>query len=167
MALRFTNFSCSLIVLSMLSSTFSIFNATKQLPARNSLPPWAQNTAKWPAIVLLVIACISLFMSVAIFYGYARGGHRRAEKVAVYYTTFAVGFFVFSTVMWAVGAGVLNHGKNIRGGQDMWGWSCKQNPRKTVFEQEVNYDLVCRLMVSHSLLCSIDVLHRDIIRTRR
>jgi hypothetical protein len=35
-----------------------------------------------------------------VFWNYWRGGHKRAEKVAVYYTLFAVAFFIFSTVMW-------------------------------------------------------------------
>ncbi|KAI9729031.1 MAG: hypothetical protein M1828_000116 [Chrysothrix sp. TS-e1954] len=158
MALRFTNFSCSLIVLSMLSSTFSIFNATKDLPARNNLPPWAANTKRWPAITLLVISCVSLFMAVLVFWGYWRGGHRRAEKQAAYYSMFAVGFFVFSIVMWGVGAGVLQQTRNNSGGQDIWGWSCKNNARKTIFQNDVHYDLVCRLQNWSLVCCLIEVI---------
>ena len=154
MALRFTNFSCSLIVLSMLASTFTIFNASRDLPARNSLPPWAQNTRKWPAILLLVISCISLFMAIVVFYGYWRGGHRRAEKAAVYYTVFSVGFFGFSIVMWGVGAAALQSSHNNADGNDIWGWSCKDNSRKDLFQTEVNYDLVCRLQ-NWSLVCAL------------
>ena len=132
----------------MLAATFTIFNATKALPARNNLPPWAPNTPLWPQITLLVIAGISLFMSVVILYAYWRGGHRRAEKVAVYYTTFAVVFFVFSIVMWGVGAGILNQSKASGGGQDIWGWSCKDNKRRQLFQDDVSYSLVCRLQVS-------------------
>ena len=99
MLLRGVNFSCSLIVLSMLSATFSIFNATKQLPPRNGLPPWAQGAPIWPQVTLISIAAVSLFFSIVIFYAYFRSGHKRAEKVAVYYTTFAIAFFVFSIVM--------------------------------------------------------------------
>ena len=158
MALRFTNFSCSLIVLSMLSSTFSIFNATKDLPPRNNLPPWAENTKRWPAITLLVISCVSLFMSVLVFYGYWRGGHRRAEKAAAYYSMFAVGFFVFSIVMWGIGAGVLQQSRNNSGGNDIWGWSCKNNARKTIFQNDVHYDLVCRLQNWSLVCCLIEVI---------
>lgn len=148
MVLRGTNFSCSLIVLAMLSTTFSIFNATRHLPPRNSLPAWAVGQKTWPQITLLCIACVSLAMSIAIFYAYWRGGHRRAEKAAVYYTVFAVGFFAFSTVMWAIGAAVL-HGSKANGhGQDMWGWACNDNKRRTLFQEDVHYALVCRLQVS-------------------
>lgn len=148
MVLRGTNFSCSLIVLSMLSATFSIFNATKHLPPRNNLPVWAMGQKKWPQITLLCIACVSLAMSIAIFYAYWRGGHRRAEKAAIYYTVFAVGFFTFSTVMWALGAAIL-HGSKANGhGQDMWGWACNDNKRRTLFQEDVHYALVCRLQVS-------------------
>lgn len=145
--LRFVNFSCSLIVLSMLAATFTIFNATKQLPQRSGLPAWANQQSTWPQILMLVIACISLAMAVIILWTYWRSGHHRAEKVAVYYTVFAVAFFIFSIVMWAIGAAVLNTSKQNGNGQDMWGWSCKDNKRKTLFQEDVDYALVCRLQV--------------------
>jgi hypothetical protein len=148
MFLRGINFACSLIVLSMLATAFSIFNATKQLAPRNNLPAWAANTKIWPQVLLLSIACISLVMSVGVMIAYSRGGHRRAEKVAAYYTVFAVGFFVFSIVMWAVGAAVLNQSKAQGSGKDMWGWSCVDNKRRHLFEDDVSYALVCRLQVS-------------------
>ncbi|KAK5132455.1 hypothetical protein LTR08_009066 [Meristemomyces frigidus] len=158
MMLRGVNFSCSLIVLAMLSTTFSIFNATRLIPPRNSLPPWAENQKTWPQIVLLVIACISLFASLVIFYSYYKGGHKRAEKAAVYYTAFAVAFFVFSIVMWGIGAGVLQGSKNSGNGKDMWGWSCVQNTRKQLFQNEVSYDLICRLQNWSLLCCIIEVV---------
>ncbi|KAF2405527.1 hypothetical protein EJ06DRAFT_578685 [Trichodelitschia bisporula] len=156
--LRSVNFSCSLIVLSMLGATFTIFNATRALPPRNGLPPWANNTKTWPQIVLLVIACLSLFMSLIIFYGYWKGGHRRAEKVAVYYTTFAVAFFIFSIVMWGVGAALLNQSKAHGNGQDMWGWACKDNKRRALFQEDVSYALICRLQNWSLVCCIIEVV---------
>ena len=152
--LRGVNFSCSLIVLSMLATVFTIFNATKVIPVRNSFPPWAPNQMIWPQVVLLVIASISLVASIFIFYAYWKGGHRRAEKAAVYYTAFACAFFVLSIVMWGIGAGLLQGSRNNNEGQDMWGWSCKDNVRKQLFENEVDYDLICRLQ-NWSLLCCI------------
>jgi hypothetical protein len=149
--LRGVNFSCSLIVLSMLATTFSIFNATKSLPPRNNLPAWAPTTKPWPQIVLLSISVVSLFTCMIVFWGYARGGHRRAEKVAVYYTTFSVAFFIFSIVMWIVGAVILNQSKSNGNGQDLWGWSCKDNRRKSLFQNDVSYNLICRLQVSFSI----------------
>jgi hypothetical protein len=149
--LRFINFGCSLIVLSMLATTFSIFNATKSLPPRNNLPPWAFNTKIWPQITLISIASVSLFTSLVIFYGYWRGGHRRAEKVAVYYTTITTAFFVFSIVMWGVGAFILNQSRANGGGKDLWGWSCGQNTRFNLFKDDVSFALVCRLQVSPTI----------------
>lgn len=159
MALRGTNFSCSLIVLSLLATTFTIFNASKGLPTRGNLAPWAHGQQKWPQILLLVIACVSLAFSLGVFYAYWKGGHKRAEKAAVYYTVFAIAFFAFNIVMWAIGAAVLAHSKNTGKGQDMWGWACKDGKRKTVFQQEVDYSLVCRLQVqqrspSVTLICT-------------
>lgn len=97
-------------------------------------------------------------MSIVVFYGYYRGGHRRAEKAAVYYTVFAVGFFAFSIVMWGIGAAALQSSRNNSGGNDIWGWSCKDNPRKTLFQNEVNYDLVCRLQNWSLVCCLIEVI---------
>lgn len=153
MCLRGVNFSCSLIVLAMLSATFTIFNASKNLPPRGvgkPTTPWAPHQQIWPQITILCIACVSLAMSVGIIYAYWRGGHRRAEKAAVYYTVFAIGFFIFSIVMWAVGAAILNESKHHGESKDMWGWSCKDGKRKELYKNDVDYDLICRLQVSPS-----------------
>jgi hypothetical protein len=149
--LRGGNFSCSLIVLSMVSMTFSIFNATKALPARNNLPAWAVGTKTWPQKVVLAVSCVSLALCLAVFWNYWRGGHKRAEKVAVYYTLFAVAFFIFSSVMWGIAAGILQGAKNNSGNQDVWGWSCVDNKRRQLFSQKVNYALVCRMQVSFNI----------------
>ncbi|KIH87598.1 hypothetical protein SPBR_04916 [Sporothrix brasiliensis 5110] len=153
-ALRGVNFSCSLIVLSMLSASFSIFNATRSLPTQSNFPPWATNTKSWPQKVVLGASIVSLTISVIVFIGYCRGGHRRAEKVSVYYTLFAVGWFIVSLGMWAAAAGVLQFSRNNSNNQDMWGWSCVQNQRSQVFSEKVDYALVCRLQ-SWSLICII------------
>jgi hypothetical protein len=146
--LRGVNFSCSLIVLAMLSTTFTIFNATRHLPARNNLPAWANGTKTWPQYTVLAIACVSLALCLVVFWNYWRGGHRRAEKVAVYYTLFAVGYFIFSTIMWGVAAGILQGTKSNSNNKDIWGWSCVDNKRRELFQEEVDYALVCRLQVS-------------------
>ncbi|KAI1844370.1 hypothetical protein JX266_009464 [Neoarthrinium moseri] len=153
-ALRGVNFSCSLIILSMLSSSFAIFNATKVLPAQNSLPAWAPNTNSWPQKVVLAAACVSLAVCVLVFIGYCRGGHHRAEKVGVYYTLFAVGWFIFSMVMWAIAAGILQYSRSNSNNKDMWGWACVQNHRSDLFADKVDYALVCRLQ-NWSLICII------------
>ena len=152
--MRGVNFSCSLIVIAMLSTVFTIFNATRTIPSRSSFTSWAPNQKIWPQVTLLVIACVSLAMSVIIFYAYWKGGHRRAEKAAVYYTAFAVAFFVFSIVLWGIGAGILHQSKQSSGGKDMWSWSCVDNTRKQLFSNDVDYDLACRLQ-NWSLVCAI------------
>lgn len=152
--LRGVNFSCSLIVLAMLSSTFTIFNATKGLPPRNNLPPWAPSQKTWPQILMLCIACVSLAASVAVFYGYYKGGHRRASKAQTYYQMWAVCFFMFSIIMWGVGAAIMQHQRNTSNNKDMWGWSCVKNERQQLFQNEVQYELLCRLQ-NWSLLCAI------------
>ncbi|KUI67884.1 hypothetical protein VM1G_02628 [Cytospora mali] len=153
-ALRGVNFSCSLIVLSMLSSSFAIFNATKSLPTQNNLPAWATGTKIWPQCLVLGASCLSLLICVLVFVGYCRGGHRRAEKVGVYYTLFAVGWFIVSMVMWVLAIGVLQNAKNNSNNKDMWGWSCVQNTRHQLFAQKVDYSLVCRLQ-NWSLVCMV------------
>ena len=145
--LRSVNFGCSLIVLAMIGTTLSIFNATRALAPRSGMPAWAPNQRTWPQILLLSIACLSLAFSLFFFYAYWKGGHKRAQKATVYYTVFALGFFVFSTVMWIVGAAVLHSSKAHGNNQDMWGWSCNDNKRRAVYQDDVNYTLACRLQV--------------------
>ncbi|KAK4136344.1 hypothetical protein BT67DRAFT_174817 [Trichocladium antarcticum] len=161
-ALRGVSFSCSLIILSMLAATFAIFNATRALPALGGLPTWASGTAVWPQIVVLVCSCISLLICISVFVAYCRGGHRRAEKVGVYYTLFAVGWFIFSMVMWAVAAGVLQFSRNNSDNKDMWGWACVENRRSQIQGQHVEYALVCRLQ-DWTLICIIIELVVEII----
>ena len=163
MVLRGVNFSCSLIVLAMLSTVLTIFHATKTLPNRNNLPAWAPKQTTWPQIVVLSIACVSLAFSVVVMIAYCRGGHRRAEKVAVYYTMFAVGWFMFSVVMWLVGAGILHGSKGSNGGTDLWGWSCKDGKRKQLFQDDVHYALVCRLQDWSLICCVIEVVVEVIV----
>ena len=158
MVLRCTNFSCSLIVLSMLSTTFTIFNATRHLPPRNNLPAWATTTKTWPQYTVLAISIVSLVFSVVVIAAYWGSGHRGATKTAMYYSIFAVGYFAFSTVMWLVAAGILHGSKATGGGQDMWGWSCKDNKRKELFQNDVHYALVCRLQNWSLVCCIIEVV---------
>jgi hypothetical protein len=158
MMLRGVNFSCSLIVLALIATTFTIFNATKNLPDRGGVPAWSKSSKPWPQILLLVIACISLVFAIGIFYAYWRGGHKRAEKAAVYYTVFAVFFFAFSIIMWAVGAAVLNSSRQNGNGQDVWGWSCKDNRRKELFKDDVSFALVCRLQEWSLVCCIIEIV---------
>lgn len=132
----------------MVSVTFTIFESTKALPPRNNLPAWADGTKTWPQKVILATSCVSLALCLVVFWNYWRGGHRRAEKVAVYYTLFAVGFFIFSTIMWALAAGILQGSKANGNGKDVWGWSCADNKRRQLFSEKVDYALVCRMQVS-------------------
>lgn len=147
-ALRGVSFSCSTIILAMLSSSFAIFHATKSLPAQNGLPAWATGTSTWPQILVLAVSCTNLLICILIFIGYCRGGHHRAEKVGVYYTLFAVGWFIVSVILWAAAAGVLQFTRNNSDNKDLWGWACVQNHRSDLFSQKVDYELVCRLQVS-------------------
>ncbi len=149
-ALRGVSFSCSLIILAMISASLSIFQATRALASMNGLPPWSSKTIIWPQMVVLACSCVSLLICITIFVMYCRGGHQRAEKVGVYYTMFAVGWFIFSMVMWAVAAGVFQFTKTNSGNQDLWGWACVTNHRSDLFSEKVDYQLVCRLQVSSS-----------------
>ncbi|KJZ73607.1 hypothetical protein HIM_06940 [Hirsutella minnesotensis 3608] len=155
-ALRGVSFSCSLIILSMLSASFSIFNATKSLPSQSNMPSWAPNTAStaWPQKLALAMACFSLFVCIIVFAAYCRGGHKRAEKVNTYYQMFAVGWFITSLLLWVITAALFQHAKDHSNNKDMWGWACVDNNRSDVFAQKVDYQLVCRLQ-NWSLVCII------------
>lgn len=147
-ALRGISFSCSLIIIALLSVSFNIFRTTKALAPQSGLAPWAANTPLWPQIVVLSVSGINLILCIIIFYGYIRGGHHRAEKVGVYYTLFAVGWFIASSILWAAAAGILQFTRNNSNNKDMWGWSCVDNTRAKIFSDKVDYALVCRLQVS-------------------
>jgi len=101
-------------------------------------------------------------LCIIVFVSYCRGGHQRAEKVGVYYTMFAVGWFIFSMVMWAVAAGVLQHSRNNSNNKDMWGWACVENHRADLFREKVDYPLVCRLQ-NWTLVCIIIELVIEVI----
>jgi hypothetical protein len=152
--LRFINFGCSLIVLSLLAVTLTVFNATKNLPTRNNLPAWAAGTNPWAQYLLLAMACVSLFACLIVFWAYRKGGHKRAEKAAIYYTSFSIAFFAFNLIMWIVGAAVYQHSKATGNNKDMWGWSCAQNTREEIYHNSIDYALLCRLQ-DWGLVCAI------------
>ncbi|POR32052.1 Uncharacterized protein TPAR_07703 [Tolypocladium paradoxum] len=155
-ALRGVSFSCSLIILAMLSSSFAIFNATRSLPNQSNMPPWAPGTdsKSWPQKLTLSMACLSLFVCILVFLAYCRGGHKRAEKVNTYYTMFAIGWFIVSMILWVVTAAIFQHARDNGNNKDMWGWACVDNTRSDVFSQKVDYQLVCRLQ-NWTLICII------------
>ncbi|KAM5434944.1 hypothetical protein McanMca71_002493 [Microsporum canis] len=152
--LRGVNFSCSLIVLALLAQSFIIFRTTRHLDSRNGLTPWDPNTRPWPQILILVMTSVNMFLSLLVIWNNCRGKERRAEKVNVYYTLFAGGFFVFTVIMWVIAAAILQNSKDSGDGKDLWGWSCKDNLRSTLFKELVDYALVCR-MQDWTLVCII------------
>ena len=160
--LRSVNFSCSLIILALLATTFTIFNATKHMAPRNGTTPWAPKTQLWPQITLLVIACLSLLACVLIMYNHCKGKKKRADKAQLYYTIFAMGFFALTIVIWAIGLGVIQGKKDNSDAKDLWGWSCKDGRRKELFKDDVSYAMVCRMQVRlsklHPLLFSSSLL---------
>lgn len=160
--LRGISFGCSLIVLTMVSISFSIFNATKNLPPRNHLPAWASGTKTWPQTFILIISCASLLLCLIIFWNYFRGGHRKAEKVATYYTLLAVTLFIFSLIMWGIAAGILQGSRSIGQNKDLWGWSCVENKRRQLFSDKINYALVCRMQNWVLVCCIIEIVLESI-----
>ncbi|KHJ35929.1 hypothetical protein EV44_g5455 [Erysiphe necator] len=160
--LRGISFGCSLIVLTMVSMSFSIFYATKNLPPRNHLPAWASGTKIWPQTFILIISCASILLCLIIFWNYFRGGHRKAEKVAVYYTLLAVTLFIFSSIMWGIAAGILQGSRSIGQNKDLWGWSCVENKRRQLFSDKINYALVCRMQNWVLVCCIIEIVLESI-----
>lgn len=142
--LRSINCACSLVVLALVASTFAIFNATRNLKPRNGLPPWAIKTPTWPQITIIVIASISLALSLFIMYSYWKGGHNKAEKLALHATIFAGAVFIFTIAMWSAGIGIMQASRAGNDDKDLWGWSCKDNTRRKLFEDSIDYTLVCR-----------------------
>ena len=142
----------------MLSTSLTIFRATKALPTRfvgtKPLTPWAKDQKIWPQLVVLVISCLSLAIAIVALWRYRRGPNRRARRADWTYNFFAMGSWLFSLAMWLLGASVLQHARNSSGNQDFWGWSCLQNTRSKIYSDQIKYSLVCRLQ-SWSLVCCI------------
>lgn len=147
--LRFVNFGCSLIVLCMLAVTLRTFMLTRNLPERNTATAWAPGTNPWAQWLLLGLACFSLLACMVVFWGYFKGGHKRAEKLAIYYSTISVIYFTFSFIMWIVGAAIYEHSKSSGDTKDLWGWACAQNTREQIYSNAIDYALLCRLQVSY------------------
>ncbi|KAJ5806229.1 uncharacterized protein N7503_003831 [Penicillium pulvis] len=152
--LRFINFGCSLIVLAMLAVTLRTFMATRNLPERNSAFAWNVGTNPWAQWLMLGLACFSLFACMIVFWGYFKGGHKRAEKLAIYYSTISVIYFTFSFVMWIVSAAIYEHSKATGDSKDLWGWACAQNTREQIYSDVIDYALLCRLQ-DWGLVCAI------------
>lgn len=86
-----------------------------------------------------------------VFYGYWRGGHKLAQKYAVYYSILSIGFFGFNLIMWVVATAIYQSSKANGNSKDLWGWSCNQNLREELFHNDIDYALMCRLQVSFKL----------------
>ncbi|KAJ5641025.1 hypothetical protein N7528_000650 [Penicillium herquei] len=82
------------------------------------------------------------------------GGHKRAEKLAVYYSTISVIYFSFSFIMWIVTAAIYEHSKATGNDKDLWGWACAQNTREQIYSNSIDYALLCRLQ-DWGLVCAI------------
>ncbi|KAI9370492.1 hypothetical protein BJX61DRAFT_548879 [Aspergillus egyptiacus] len=153
--LRFVSFGCSIIILAILGTTLAVFHATKHLPPRSGTTPWAVGTNPWPQYLLLATAALSLVSCLVVFWTWKKKGHKRAEKVAVYYSIFSVGFFGFTLILWVVVGAIYQHSKSNGNGQDLWGWSCKTgNQRATNFANDIDYPLLCRLQ-DWGLVCVV------------
>lgn len=150
--------ACSIVVLGLVSATFAVFFSTRHLAQRNNLPPWDANTPKWPQITILVIAIISLILSLYIMFSYWRGGHSRAERIAMHATIFTAAAFIFSLTIWSVGYGIMKGSKDHNNNKDIWGWSCKDNTRKSLFQDSINYNLVCVMNEWVSICAIIEII---------
>ena len=91
----------------------------------------------------------------AVLLAYWRGGHRRAEKVSIYWTMFSIAAFIFAIIMWGIAAGLINGARASGNGQDIWGWACKNNKRRQLFQDDINYALVCLQMVRSLIFINI------------
>ena len=57
-------------------------------------------------------------------------------------------------VLWAITAALFQNSRNNSGNEDMWGWSCVNNERATIYQDKVDYQLLCRLQ-NWTMICII------------
>ncbi|KAI6365118.1 hypothetical protein MCOR25_005511 [Pyricularia grisea] len=156
--LRGVGFSCSLIIIAMISTTFTVFNATKTLPRQNGLSAWSATTNPWPQILILSVSCVSVLVCVWTFWSYCRGGHQKAEKTGIYHNILALGGFGLGMALWVTSAVSFQHQRNSSNNQDLWGWSCVQNGRSELFKESVDYALLCRLQDWTVICITIEIV---------
>ncbi|KAI5307923.1 hypothetical protein KEM55_007045 [Ascosphaera atra] len=76
----------------------------------------------------------------------------------VYWTFIGLAFFIFSIVMWIVAVALFQKAKKDGNNLDLWGWACVDNTRRDLFEDTINYALVCRLQDWTLVCCIIEVV---------
>lgn len=86
-------------------------------------------------------------------FSYWRGGHNRAERIALHATIFAGAVFIFTIAMWSAGIGIMQASRAGNNSQDLWSWACKDNVRRKLFQDTINYTLVCRQQVCAPFRC--------------
>lgn len=57
-------------------------------------------------------------------------------------------------LLWVITAVVFQHSKNNSNNKDMWGWACTNNQRSEIYQDKIDYALVCRLQ-NWTLICII------------
>lgn len=57
-------------------------------------------------------------------------------------------------ILWVVTAALFQNSRNNSNNTDMWGWSCVENNRATIYGDKVDYQLICRLQ-NWTMICII------------
>ncbi|KAI7909506.1 hypothetical protein M9X92_011599 [Pyricularia oryzae] len=137
--LRGVSFSCSLIVVAVMFTVLTMFDAAKVHQGASH----AQQHAR--LILILTVSCLSVVICMFIFWPYCRGGYRKVEKVAVYHTLLTIGGFI------------------VRIGLDsdccFFPTSAQQQRQQGhTFEDDVDYSLLCRLQVGIGIISRKQVM---------
>lgn len=143
---RLLAFSCSGVVIGLSATAFHIFLRTKDKPPIQGFAPWPEHTILWPPILVLTVATLSMITSTAIMAAYFFGGHKKAERIAITSTIVTALAWVAGICIWATSGGAMQSAKSRSRGMDFWGWACsKNNQRYEIWNDWVDYDLVCEL----------------------
>jgi len=149
---RTLNLGCSIVVIALITSNFTVFNETRFALNNSGNPLWGSEGVKtWPTTVLLCVACVSSFLSIIILLSYLKS-IRWANRLAVAHATISVAAGLFLLFFWALSVGIFNvHDKS--GTPDLWSHSCTQ---KTAGQNssQVNWSQMC-LEQSWCSVCGI------------
>jgi hypothetical protein len=136
------------VVIGLSATAFHIFLRTKDKPPIQGFAPWPEHTILWPPILVLTVATLSMITSTAIMAAYFFGGHKKAERIAITSTIVTALAWVAGICIWATSGGAMQSAKSRSRGMDFWGWACsKNNQRYEIWNDWVDYDLVCELQV--------------------
>lgn len=134
------------VIFGLMIFTFGTFTRTKNtvIEAKDA---WPRDAKTWPTIMLLVIAVITLFSSVAALISNCVCIRRQRNWRLI---LLGYGIHILS---WAIVTFLYRYEKDMHGhNNDLWGWSCGGSAKELQnnLRSDIDFSLLCNVQVSFS-----------------